>query len=356
MLKLSTECLQSLASGAHNPRQIDENISEPARRTGEWFDTHPRYEAWAKCHRPDILWLVGKPGSGKSTLLLKLLKKSLQSTNTPSLQRMLTNTTYNEGPLHVEQLEHQSPIDENDGEGNNSVERKIVASYFYNFRNETEVSNQRMLQSVLYQILWQEPRIFPLFRKTHLRRRREGSVPWKFEDLTTIFRSIFEYQGFRLRIELFLDAVDESEHSSWIMDILRQQLTGRAGSDITVKAIVARRPMEFIHDIPLDQIIQMERHNAIDIEKLANEGVDKIQKALGNFTDKVDFIQHKCQEFRNKLKQRANGVILWVAVALTMVLNDSVRGNFTVDSMMKTLDALPSDLVELYTHIVYRLE
>ena len=216
-----------------------------------------------------------------------------------------------------------------------------------------------MLQSILFQILKQEPRTFPLFRERYLQRRRRGSgtsVPWDFADFETIFRSITEHKGFRLRIELFLDAVDESEHSSWVMESLRQQLIGRAESDITIKAIVARRQMEVLHDIPFEQIIQLEDHNAIDIEKLINEGVGKIRTAMRNFTDEVDFIQYHCKDFQNKLEQRASGVILWVSIALTTVLNVSVRCNFTPGSMMKTLDALPSDLEELYAHIVCRLE
>ena len=344
--------------GADNPRQNDKNISEPARRTGEWVITDPRYKAWAKCDNSDILWLIGKPGSGKSTLLLKLLKESLRPTSAPSLQRMLNNCTDNEASMQNEQVRNQSPSGERDGKGVNLVEHKIVASYFYNFRNKSEVGNGRMLQSILFQILTQEPRLFPLFRATYLELRGVGcetSISWTLDKLITIFHSITEYKGFRLRIELFLDAVDESEFPPRVMEILRLQLTGRATSDIIIKAIVARRPMETIHNISSDRKIELELHNAIDIEKLVNEGVEKIEKALENFSSRVDFIQHKFREFENKLKERANGVVLWVSVALTTVLNYSVRGDFTVHSMMKTLDALPSDLEELYAHIICRL-
>lgn len=301
---------------------------------------------------------MGKPGSGKSTLLLKLLKESLRPTRAPSLQRMLYNITNNEASMQKEHVRNQSSSGARDEEGNDLVEHKIVASYFYNFRNKSEVGNERMLQSILFQILTQESRLFPLFRATYLRLRAVGcemSISWTFDALFNIFHSITEYKGFRLRIELFLDAVDESEHSLRVMEILRQQLTGRAKSDIIIKAIVARRPMEALHEIPSDRRIELELHNAIDIEKLVNEGVEKIERALENFTNRVDFIQHKFGDFENKLKERANGVVLWVSVALTTVLNYILCGNFTVLSMMETLDALPSDLEELYAHIICRL-
>ena len=344
--------------GADNPRQNDRNISEAARRTGEWIVTDPRYQAWAKCKKSDILWLIGKPGSGKSTLLLKLLKESLRPGNALSLQRMLNHCADNEVSMYNQQNLSHSPSCKRNGENVDLVVPKIVASYFYNFRNPNEVDNGRMLQSILFQILWQEPRLFPLFRTTFLQLRvgYEKSISWTFDDFVAIFHSITEHKGFQLCIELFLDAVDESKHSNRVMEILRQQLTGRARSDITIKAIVTRRPIEALYTIPSDRKIQLELHNAIDIEKLIDEGVEKIEEALQNFSNRVNFYQHKLVEFQDKLKERAGGVVLWVSVALTSVLNSSVRGEFTVDSMMKTLDALPSNLEELYAHIIYRLQ
>ena len=337
--------------GADNPRQNDKNISEPARRTGEWVFTHPNYKDWAECNESDILWLTGKAGSGKSTLLLKLLKESLRTASAPSLPRMLDNCEDDEASMQDEQVQNQSPTSGRDRQGVDLVEHKIVASYFYNFRNKSEVDNGRMLQSILFQILTREPRLFPQFRASYL---QLTSNLWTLDDLTTIFHSITEYKGSRLRIELFLDAVDESKHSPWVMEILRQQSTRPANPDIIIKAIVARRPMEALHKIPTDRRIEMEIHNEIDIEKIVNEGVEKIGKALEHFTDTLDFM-HKFGEFEKRLKKGANGVILWVSVALTTVLNQSVRGKFTVDKMMEMLDALPSDLEELYAHIICRL-
>ena len=272
---------------------------------------------------------------------------------------MLNKYTDNEALKQNDRCRNQSPSGERDEERVDLVEHKVVASYFYNFRNKSETGNEVMLQSILFQILAQEPRLFPLFRATYLRLRGVGcgtSISWTLDDLLTIFHSVTECTAFRLRIELFLDAVDESEHSSRVMEILRRQLTGHAEFEVIVKAIVARRPMETVPNIPSDRKIELELHNAIDIEKLVKEGVEKIEKVLEkNFIDRVDFIQHRLNDFERKLKGRANGVILWVSVALNTVLNYSVRGDFTVHSMMETLDALPSDLEKLYAHIVCRL-
>lgn len=291
-------------------------------------------------------------------MLLKLLKESLRPTSAPSLQRMLNNYTDDEALMQNEQVRDQSLSGEHDRDGVNSVEHKIVASYFYNFRNKSEMGNERMLQSILFQILTQEPRLFPLFRTTYLGLRGVGcetSVSWTLDTLIAIFHSITKYERIRLRIELFLDAMDESELPLQVIEILRPQLTGPARSKIIIKAIVACRPTETVCIIPSDRKIELELHNEVDIKKLVNEGVEKIENAFEKFSDRVDFIQSGFEEFKNKLNEKANGVILWVAIALTTVLNCTERGEFTLASMMKTLDELPSDLEELYAHIVCRL-
>ncbi len=200
--------------------------------------TDPCYRAWAASGSSDILWLIGKPGSGKSTLLRKLLKEAQQPMDMPSLATMLNDFT-----------------DNGDGDRmrENFVEHKIVASYFYNFRNEHEKDHRRMLQSLLFQILTQEPLLYPLLRATYLRlrkHRRKTSVHWTVDELISIIHAITEFEVFRLRIEIYLDAVDESEESSYIVGILRQQLTRRTTSAVVIKTIVACRPMESFQKFP----------------------------------------------------------------------------------------------------------
>ncbi|RDW58337.1 hypothetical protein BP5796_12267 [Coleophoma crateriformis] len=352
------ECLHSLAVGAENPRQNDENISRPVRGSGDWIFTDPRYTSWASSDYSDILWLFGKPGSGKSTLLLKLLRESLRSTNLRSLRRMLIDCTGNEMPMSSEQPQNQS-VSTSLGESDDaSIQHKVVVSYFYNFRNKKEIDDERMLQSILFQILTQEPRLFLLFRTKYLQLRKlgsKGSNLWTYGDMIVIFQNIINFKGFRLRIELFLDAVDESKHSSRIMNMLYQKLTDCTRSDIIFKLIVARRPMESFHELPSDRKIYLEAHNSEDIDKLINEGVEKIERTLENFSDRVDFVRQSFLDFQKSLRKRANGVILWVSIALVAVQNDCARGGFKITGMMHTLDALPSDLEELYIHIIKQL-
>ena len=295
-------------------------------------------------------------------MLRKLLGEASHQKSVPSLQGLLNSSTDDdEASRQNEQGESQDRSCESDGERDDHMERKVVASYFYNFRDENEMDNGRMLQSILFQILSQESRLFPPFRNTYLRLRKLGSqtsIQWSLDDCITIFRKIVDVSDCRIRIEIFLDAVDESKNSSRVMEILRQAVVRSTRSDIIIKAIVARRPLETMVDIPPDRKIQLEQHNATDIEKVINVGIQGIEERLQFFIDKVDFVRHhgaQLNKLKNELAMKADGVALWVSVALNTIKENIQSGEFTVDNMMELLDALPSDLEKLYAHMVYRL-
>ena len=324
---------------------------------------NPCYKAWHESDGSDILWLIGKPGSGKSTLLRKLLREASHQTQLPSLQGSLSTFADDDEPSRQnEQGESRDRSCESDGERDDHVERKIVASYFYNFRDENEMDNGRMLQSILFQILSQDSRLFPSFRNTYLRLRKLGSqtsIQWSLDDCISIFQKIVDVSDCRIRIEIFLDAVDESKDSSRVMEILRQAVVRSTRSDIIIKAMVARRPLETMFDIPHNRRIQLEQHNATDIEKVINMGIEEIEKRLQFFIDKVVFVRHhqaQLNKLKNELATKANGVALWVSVALNTIKGNIQSGEYTVDSMMDLLDALPSDLEDLYTHMIHRLQ
>lgn len=120
------------------------------RKTCDWILADHRYAAWAASDCSDILWLLGKPGSGKSTLLLKLLKESLRSTESPSLQYMLSDFANDKFQVPTEPLPKPSFSHSLNEDNNSSSERKVVVSYFYNFRNKNEMDDTRMLQSILF--------------------------------------------------------------------------------------------------------------------------------------------------------------------------------------------------------------
>ncbi|KAI9776062.1 MAG: hypothetical protein M1816_005588 [Peltula sp. TS41687] len=355
-----SDCLRSLAFAAANPRQEDNNIRHSQRNTGEWIFDNPNYLDWTTNKTSDVLWLIGKAGSGKSTLLWKILARSVRQRNHRHLQHMMINSDEAESPSQVDENQHARSNHESRGEENIVSESKITASYFYNFRRDAEVDHGRMLQSILFQILKQDTRLYPLFRKTYLRLTGDGRVSnltaWPSEDLMSIFQGIIKFEKFPLRIELFLDAIDEARESWRIIEILRHHLNVINNSDTTIKVIVASRPMDEYNNIPSTRRIVIEDHNDVDINQIIDTGIESIQNCMKTFKDQKIFVLYNVNDFKAKLKARANRVILWVSLVLKIVQEDLKDNRLTPADMMRALDRLPPTLEELYEDLVNRLK
>ena len=312
----------------------------------------PAYHRWAQAEGSDILWLVGKPGTGKSTFLLEALRRSQQRTGQPGLEEMLEFDRTHSNPPQTKQQNKSMPL------------KKIVASYFYNFRDKggNEVHVSSMLQSLLFQILYQEARVFPLFQKTFSKYKANGPrlSMWSHDDLRTVFASIINLQDreLPLNIELFIDALDESEQSVLVFRLINGTISAAQEKSVAVKALVACRDMQVLLEIPEDRQIHLEKHNSTEISSLINLGVSNIEKQLTRFYDKVHFARNTIQveRFKAEMSRRAQGTILWVSLALASVASDLSHGVFTIERMMSALDDIPSHLEDLYVYIIEKIK
>lgn len=219
-------CLELLKPLAQNSRQ--DHVVEAQKHTGDWINEE--YLTWVQKNESDILLLLGKAGSGKSTILMKLLKQTLDCHNLPDLTALLSQnpgTSISPGP------EVPAEIRDTMQEAHAaSTEKTIVTSFFYSSNGLSDKSHRKMLASLLFQILSQEERLFPLFRKTYvsvLEQQHEGQRAlehnihaqyWTFEELKNIFIEFAEFHDFPLTIFIFVDAVDESEDTHLRGEIL----------------------------------------------------------------------------------------------------------------------------------------
>ena len=342
--------MRALAYGAQNPRQGDESIDRAVHNTGSEVFEQPEYQAWTTSETSDILWLVGKAGTGKSTFLLEALRRSQKRTGQLPLEDMLEfDDIFNHSIASTE-------------DKSNAFPGKVVASYFCNFRDKSghEVNVASMLQSLLFQILFQENRLFPIFRSTYIKykARRSGTSKWSFDDLRAIFANIIRLQDFSLHIDLFVDALDESEQSRLVFELMSETLAGAEEKSVVVKALVACRDIDLLLEVPPEKQIHLESHNRKEILIIIEQGVLDIEERLPKFYDKTQMAQNveQLKKFKTEMYDRAQGTILWVSLALSSVASDLQHGTFTIDRMMKALDELPSDLEDLYAHIILKLK
>jgi Ankyrin repeats (3 copies) len=341
------ECLDSLLPSAPNLRQ--NTVSIPEQRTGSWVFDEPQFRDWLKAEGKSTLLLCGKPGSGKSTLIRKVMREFQQKLNTPDLTVMLGGKDI-AGRMDLEK--HL----------NVKIDKKnIVASFFYNSREQhrkLETSHVHMLQSLLYQLLKQEEELFPIYRKTYIElrdlytrnvdqyKRHHVRFDWPFESLLFILRNILIHRSRPCALYIFVDAMDESNtEGRWdVLSLLTQTQA------IEAKIMIASRPLP--RNFKVDYKIVLEDHNSNDIVRLVNSKVDFYME----LTPPNEIANYDFEAFQEQVICRADGVILWVSLVLSVTQSLFEDGPPPPDDMIQILNSLPDDLENLYIAIVDRLK
>ena len=97
-----------------------------------------------------------------------------------------------------------------------------MADFFYLARGSwKQASHRMMMQSLLHQLLAQEPSLFLIFQNSfrRVRTRSIGSIEWTHEDLKDVFLSLrhdfaFARKNSVRNLFLVVDAMDESENEN----------------------------------------------------------------------------------------------------------------------------------------------
>lgn len=291
--------------------------------TGRWLANDPGYLRWNSGNSSDLLLIRGKPGSGKSTLAKNILNS--------------TRTKYGLMSHNANQASSERRTD------------TLVADFFYSFRGgEKETSHRLMLQSLLYQLLSQDERLYPLFRPVY----REGGnyeMGWPYRDLKRIFGSLPLLDSGQ-KIYIFLDAMDESSERGRpeILSLLLKLCS--SSSKCTFKCLVATRPLpareidvrrNFCHVV----ILQDKTHG--DIDRVVTAGLDDIQNQPPGLS--IDF------KFAHEyITQQAQGVFLWVTLVLEDLADLASTGP-NQKELDERLRSLPLELEGMYKLIIGKL-
>ncbi|KAI9855814.1 MAG: hypothetical protein M1813_009623 [Trichoglossum hirsutum] len=340
----ASECLTSLSLNAYNVRET--NASEGQDDTGDWIRKSPVYEDWDVTNRSSILWIQGKPGSGKSTLLKRILKK-LQIEHGVKGQAEVfhdSSTPGHSGAACSINLRAQANADAREN-------KTIIAAFFYNRRGgQTETGHAQMLQSLLFQVLQQDVKLFTSFRETYRRLRDNtgNTIRWSFEDLKAIFLVILKLP---LRAYLIIDALDESDEAERdeILSLLPNDCSETTSK---VKSIVASRPSldikRILEDVKDCHKIVVENENLDDIRKVVDAGLAPVVKTLDPCSSEFRLVH-------SYLTNNSHGVFLWVELVIRKV-EQYVRAGATSEGIMRRLKDTPEDLYPFYADIVRQLK
>jgi ankyrin repeat protein len=285
-----------------------DRIRRAAENTCAWLFEHPSYTNWLD-QSSSILWIHGKPGSGKSTIM----KYAMQETR----HRM------------------------------NGLQEELMASFFFNYKQEKSWNFQALFQSLLYQLWLQVPDL--MFDRLDLLKRQHTIVErpgkdwyWNVPDLKEHLSILLTRASQNYKICILIDGLDECEEyqRSDLMSYLRRSLMRYRSRSLRICCSSRLTIYGATQTCKEDLHILLDDENQKDISdfigaRLEGKALTEISKA----------------ELTAQLLAKASGMFLWVKLALSHMRNSLGKG----ESIELTLHALPVDLDGIYRAILDRI-
>jgi len=285
----------------------------------EWDD----FSLWLRSNS-SIYWVYGKAGSGKSTLVKYLYGHKDTIAN-----------------LH-----------------NWSGAAKLVVGsfFFYNLGTLEQKSHIGISRAILYQILEQNrpliQELLPrMWRGAYAMHRYDGNTRAELPsqaELSTAFEILSRLTTLKQRFCFFIDGLDEyAGNSSDGVAFIK-----RLSSNPNIKIVVSSRPIP----VCVDAFSSMPKLRLQDLTKPDIENY--IHDTLGSHVYMAGLRgsdQRAAADIIQQLINKATGVFLWVVLACRSIL-DGFASYDNIEELSHRIDELPSELEQLFRHIVRRLE
>ncbi|KAH7191792.1 nucleoside phosphorylase domain-containing protein [Fusarium flagelliforme] len=295
------QLLYSLNFSSIDSRQA--MIKPPHSKTCHWILKNPDYLAWLDSEKQSqhhgLLWLKGKPGAGKSTIMNFML---------------------------LDQNKRCKPM------------KAVTISFFLNMRGELlERSVLGMYRSLLLQVL----QGFPDLQRILDTLISQGHVECPSLDvLKDLFRSaVLSLEG-RL-LTCFVDALDECDREQ-VRDAIEffEDIAGRcAEDDLGFRMCFSARHYPYI-DIKsgIQLTLEDQRGQKQDIKQYISRTL-RIKDS------------RTIQGLKRIMLDRANGVFLWVVLAVNILNDENRRGRL---NLQRSVQQIPYELSKLFKEILNR--
>ena len=300
--------IESLAYDGINAWQND--ISETHPTTFEWmFDedletTRDPFQVWLKDEEA-VFWINGKAGSGKSTLMKFLANHS-------KTRQLLAQRT----------------------------EKKvlIVSHFFWLAGSSMQKSLKGLLCSLVCQIIQGDSTIFDWMSLSGSKRNVSD---WSEAELQDLFRTLVDNLSYSLCIFLDgLDEFDEADDIERLLDLLEYPATKKK-----LKLCVSSRP-----EIAIEK--RLSQCKRIRLQDLTLNDMEVcIREKLRKYHDRyLSIDEENMYSIVYAMKQKADGVFLWVHYVLTSVLR-GIRNADDPSVLLQRIEELPSGIKQLYNQM-----
>ncbi|KAI1859970.1 uncharacterized protein JN550_011781 [Neoarthrinium moseri] len=313
--KLLDVLLRSLKAPARDSRMNE--IEPHFRNTFDWIFDKPEsgFVHWLEVGE-GAFWINGSPGSGKSTLM-----------------KYIFNDHRTRELLH----DFRNPGDE------------VFAGFFFHHRGSPEQKSfDGLLRSILSQVLEQIPKVSQILGCLI---KQDDSGELVFPDWSTLmleeaFNMILNQQRFRLRILLFMDALDEYHGRPEFIGNFVESLVNRDNTSLThLKLCFSSRPWTAFTTRFTDYV-------SLTIQDFTKGDIRRY--CLGAMDAKLSIdISIRMEDLISHVVNRSKGVFLWVKLVASD-LASAANSGCSEEDLERLLQSLPDELSDYYAEIVRR--
>lgn len=298
-------------------------VSPAYKETYAWIFEPPSVgQAWSSLEDHLIqnvskpYFINGKAGSGKSTLMKYILDHSRTK----------------------ECLQKWASADK--------MELLTTHFFFWNLGTPLQKTAPGLLRSLLWTVLTRKPELIPIAFPNQYQDLDWAVEGPKYVEVKQAWKILLERCQKFLKIAIFVDGIDEldgdpSDLTDFIWDICSP----------SVKVVASSRPintsLQAFSSCPSLRLQDLTRR---DIELY-------IQGNLATHNLMIPVLEHHPQTSEiifSELKEKAEGVFLWVILVVTLLLKGLVEGD-DVEDLLTKLRSLPGDLKDLYRRMMSQI-
>ena len=289
--------------------------------TDSWMLNDATYLKWLNEDRSWVLWLHGNPGKGKTMLAIALIEE-------------LTRRT--------QQMEN-SP-------------RKALVYFFCDNQDDRRRTASLILRGIIYQILCQHPDLAIYLHNEYEKQREQlYSSRNSLQTLWRIFHTIIRNSGLQ-QVYVVIDALDECDVDSMetLLVLLEPYInfqdddlgqSSQKDVDCPIKwLLTSRNELRIKQPLTGSLAISLEE-NASHVDGVVLNFIDVKVKQLTRVKHYDETLRKLVEE---KLREKAEGTFLWVALACRELSKPNVLSVNTEEVLLQ----LPSGITPLYTRIM----
>ncbi|KAL9037179.1 MAG: hypothetical protein Q9180_003868 [Flavoplaca navasiana] len=270
-----------------------------------------------------FFWIQGKPGSGKSTLM----KFAMRDPRTLAL------------------------LGENDDSG---PAWTLVAFFFHDRGSSIQKSLLGLLREVIDSTIRQLPQLIShalVVYKDLVKSQRNKSPDWHLEALKDLMDRITKQRETRVKMLLFLDALDEHEgDNDLLLQLLKEWIKNADGYFVTLKICLASRSWPvFTQQFGAGPNFAIDQYTKDDIRMYTESRLSSTYVGTSSL-----LVRDNLSELIEQITTKARGVFIWVRL-VTDRLAINIRDGSPFQVLSRIIAETPKKLRELYDDTLRRI-